>query len=186
MTDGQRTAHELLGLAVFSIAEGKRVGEVASLLVHRASRRVTWIGVTGSAFSRERYLHYDRVQTIGADALMIESEAALDRELHPDERRELDTSLSGRPVLSERGERLGSVVDYVLSPETGKILTFRFETGGGGLARLIPFSHHEAIDVPDAMVVTLGADALVVPQGVAEVLKSGTPEHHETGSRAGS
>ena len=31
MKEGQRIAHELLGLAVFSIAEGKRVGEVAAL-----------------------------------------------------------------------------------------------------------------------------------------------------------
>jgi uncharacterized protein YrrD len=186
MKDGQRTAHELLGLAVFSIAEGKRVGEVARLLVHRASRRVTWMEVTSGAFSHGRYLHYDQIRTIGGDALMIESEAVLDRELHPEELKELDTSLSGRPVLSQHGERLGGVVDYVLDAGSGKIIAFRFETGGGGLARLVPFSHHDSVDVPDAMVITLGADALVVPEGVADVLHSGEAELQETGGRAGS
>jgi len=167
MRDGLRNAQELLGLAVFSVSEGKRVGEVARLLVDRVSRRVTGMEVTGGAFRHPRYLRFDQIQTLGGDAAMIESESVLEPELQPDERRELDTSLSGRPVMSQRGERLGALTDYDLDTTSGKIATYRFQTGGGGLSRLVPFAHHETIDVPDAMVITLGADALVVADAVA-------------------
>jgi len=167
MKDGLRNAQELIGLAVISVSEGKRVGEIARLLVHRASRRVTRVEVTGGTFSHARYLRFDQIQTLGGEAAMIESESVLERELRSEELRELDTSLSGRPVMSRQGERLGELTDYDLDTTSGKIATYRFQTGGGGLSRLVPFSRHETVDVPDAMVITLGTDALIVVDGAA-------------------
>jgi uncharacterized protein YrrD len=159
-----------LGLAVYSQKEGKRVGQVAGFLVDRQRRHVELLAVSSGAFSHLHYLPFSRVHNIGQDALMIESEAILMPQLPPEQRLELDASLSGRSVLTQSGERLGEITDYQLDEQSGKIEAYQFRVAGEGLlARLLSLGRHETVRVADQVVIALGADALVVPDDVTEI-----------------
>ena len=163
-----RWARELLGTAVYSVAEGKRVGEVAGLRVDREGRRVALLAVAGGTWSQPRYLPFSRIQKVGEDAVMIESEAALAPALSGAERQALEEHLTGRRVLSQSGEHLGAVTDYRLELAGGRIEAYQFQPEAEGLlARLLALGRPEPFEIPDRMVITLGGDALVVPDDVA-------------------
>src|SRR5215207_7025929 len=106
MKESSRWAREFLGAAVYSVAEGKRVGEIAGLFVDRERRSVAILPVTGGTGSHPRYLSFARIEKVGEDAVMIASEAALAPALSGEERRELENHLTGRRVLSQSGEHL--------------------------------------------------------------------------------
>jgi uncharacterized protein YrrD len=178
MESKSRGARELMGAAVYSVAEGKRVGEVVGLRVDRERRRVALLTVANGALSHPRYLAFSRIERVGEDAVMIPSEAALAPALSGAERQALEEHLTGRRVLSQSGEHLGSVTDYRLELTSGRIEAYRFQPEAEGLlTRLLALGRPEPFEIPDGMVITLGADALVVPDDVAAFVHSAAAEH---------
>jgi uncharacterized protein YrrD len=173
MKEGSRWAREFLGAAVYSVAEGKRVGEVAGLFVDRARRSVAILAVASGTGSHPRYLSFAQIQKVGEDAVMIASEATLAPALSGGERRELENRLAGRRVLSQSGEHLGTITDYRLNIASGQIEGYQFQPESQGLlARLLALGRPEPFEIPDRLVITLGTDALVVPDDVASFIHS--------------
>ena len=156
---------ELIGLPVLTIAEGKHLGSISRLLVRRETRSIEAVGIGGGSFSHPSYLWFNQLSTIGADAVMVANEAVLMEGIPPEEIGELDSSLSGRPVVTEQGQKLGEVAGFTANTETGQIEAFRVRPEAGRLARLAArahLSHPELVELPDALVVSLGDSALVV------------------------
>src|SRR5436309_12511757 len=112
MSDAVRPARKLIGMPVYSAAEGKRLGEIAGLLVKQEDRSVVALGIQRGVLQQLIYLPLAQFKTIGADAVMVESESALGYGLPQGEIRALDSHLTGRPVLTESGERLGEIVGF--------------------------------------------------------------------------
>jgi sporulation protein YlmC with PRC-barrel domain len=165
MNEEARRAQELMGLPVLTIAEGKRLGSISRLLVRREARAVEAVGIGGGAFSPPRYLRFSQLSTIGADAVMVASEAVLKEGLPPAELGELDGSLLGRSVVTEHGQKLGEVAGFTANTGTGRIEAFRVRPQTAGLARLaalVKLVKPELVELPDALVVSLGASALIV------------------------
>lgn len=167
MTQELRNAGDLLGLNVLSVSEGRRLGQVDGLMVGRESRAIAALVVGSGAFGHRRYLRFARIRSFGTDAVMAQQEADLDAELPREEMRALDPALSGRPVVTQSGHRLGQIADYTADLATGKIESYRVQPDESLLARLMPLGRHEALELPDAVVVSLGADALVVQEEAA-------------------
>jgi sporulation protein YlmC with PRC-barrel domain len=114
---------------------------------------------------RAAYLRFSQLSTIGADAVMVPSETVLKEGIPPGETGELDSSLLGRPVVTEHGQKLGEVAGFTANTGSGWIESFRVRPEASGLARLAArahLSHPELLEVPDALVVSLGASALIV------------------------
>lgn len=165
MSEKASRTQELIGLPVLTIAEGKRLGSISRLLVNREARSVEAVGIGGGAFSHPRYLRFNQLSTIGADAAMVAGEAALQEGIPPGEIGDLDSSLLGRPVVTESGEKLGEIAGFTANTATGRIEAFRVRTDAAGMARLAEFAHlarPEMIELPDALVVSLGDSALIV------------------------
>jgi sporulation protein YlmC with PRC-barrel domain len=165
MSEEARGAQELMGLPVLTIAEGKHLGTISRLLVHREVRSLVAVGIGGGGFSHPSYLRYSQLSTIGADAVMVASEAVLKEGIPPEEIGELDSSVLGRPVVTDHGQKLGEVAGFTANTGTGRIEAFRVRPEAAGLARLAAFvhlGHPETVELPDALVVSLGDSALIV------------------------
>jgi sporulation protein YlmC with PRC-barrel domain len=162
MTQELRNASDLLRLTVLSVSEGKRLGEIDGLLVRRETRTLAALAVGSGVFSHRRYLRFSHARSFGADTVMVQQESDLDAELPREELREIDTALSGRPVVTRSGHHLGEILDYATDLDTGKIESYRVQPEASLLARLVPLGRHDALEIPDAQVIALGADALVV------------------------
>jgi uncharacterized protein YrrD len=172
MSEEARKAQELMGLPVLTVAEGKHLGSISRLLVNRETRSVVAVGIGGGAFSHPSYLRFSQLSTIGADAVMVASEAVLREGLPPEEVGGLDSSLLGRPVVTEQGQKLGEIVGFTANTGTGRIEGFRVRPDAVGLARVAEFIHlakPEVVELPDALVVSLGDSALIVSEAAASL-----------------
>jgi sporulation protein YlmC with PRC-barrel domain len=150
----------------------KHLGSISRLLVHREARSVEAVGIGGGAFSHRSYLRYSQLSSIGADAVMVASEAVLKEGLPAEEIGDLDGSLLGRPVVTEQGQKLGEVAGFTANTGTGRIEAFRVRPEAGGMARLAAFVHlgkPEMVELPDALVVSLGDSALIVRDEAASL-----------------
>jgi sporulation protein YlmC with PRC-barrel domain len=165
MNEEARRAQELMGLPVLTIAEGKRLGSISRLLVRREARAVEAVGIGGGPFTPPSYLRFSQLSTIGTDAVMVASEAVLKEGLPPAELGELDSSLLGRSVVTEHGQKLGEVAGFTANTGTGRIEAFRVRPTATGLARLaalVRLVKPKLVELQDALVVSLGASALIV------------------------
>src|SRR5712692_9523557 len=125
MSAQARRAREVIGLPVLSVAEGQHLGTISALRVRREERAVAAVAVVGGPFTRPRSMRFSDLQTLGADAAMVASAAILQQGLPSPELRELDEGLTGRPVVTESGHRLGEIVDFPLNSASGRIETYR-------------------------------------------------------------
>lgn len=160
MSDGARAARSLLGMPVYSLAEGRHVGEVDALYVRPDTLALGALGVKGDG--HRRTLRFELVTSIGDDAVTVQSEEMLQGGPTSQSIRALDTHLSGRRALTESGEVVGTVAGYLLDTRTGKIDAFRIRCEAGLLGRLAAMVRDDAVEVPATMVVSLGPSALVV------------------------
>ena len=162
MSAQTQRARELIGRPVLSVAEGEHLGTISGLRVRRDQRSVAALAIGGGPFARPQHVRFADLQTLGADAVMVANAAILKRGLPAAELRELDEGLTGRPVVTEGGQRLGEIVDFALSPDSGRIETYWARPEAGLLARLAALVKPDAVALPDALVVALGAHALIV------------------------
>jgi uncharacterized protein YrrD len=172
MSEEGHKSQELMGLPVLTVAEGKHLGPISRLLVRRETRTVEAVGIGGGAFSHPSYLRFGQLSSIGDDAVMVPSEAVLKEGIPPEEIKELDSSLMGRPVVTEHGQKLGEVTGFTANSDTGRIEAFRVRPEASGLARLAArahLSHPEMVELPDALVVSLGDSALIVRDEAASL-----------------
>src|SRR5262249_36567667 len=127
--------------------------------------------------SQSRYLRFSQLSTVGVHAVMVASEAVLKDGLPAEEIRELDGSLPGRAVVTERGQRLGEVAGFAVNTSTGRIESYRVRPDAAGLARLASLVKPELIEIPDALVVSLGANALIVRDDATTFVHHDAREH---------
>ena len=171
MSEEIRKGRELLKMPVYAIQEGKHLGVITALYVRRSDSTVAAVGFSGGG--RPHHLPYGRLRVIGVDAILIDSEAVLQDELPPGELQELDTGLYRRPVITENGRRLGSILGFRVDTATGRIETYRVRPAKGVTAQLAAAVMDRGLEIPVSLVLSLGADALIVSEDAARV---GQPE----------
>ncbi len=172
-----RKGRDLLGMPVYTVEEGKRLGEVTALLVRPSDSTVAAIRFTsgGSTY----HLAFERFRTVGHDALLIDNEAVLHHDLSSDQCRELDTGLSGRPVITMSGQRLGTLLGFQVETSTGRIEAYRVKPESGMLARLAASVMDRGLEIPISQVHSLGAHALIVHDDAATAADAVAPPDEE-------
>jgi sporulation protein YlmC with PRC-barrel domain len=99
---------------------------------------------------------------------MVASEDVLKEGLPPHEIGDLDGSLHGRAVVTEGGQKMGEVVDFTVNTSSGRIETYRVRPETAGLlARLETLVKSDLFEIHDALVLSLGAGALIVRDDAA-------------------
>jgi sporulation protein YlmC with PRC-barrel domain len=165
-TTNERRGKDLLGMPVFSIAEGRRLGEVTTLLVRREDLTVAAVRI-GTALSQGVPIAYGLLRLIGVDAVLVDNDAVLNSPLTPEVLSKLDDAVPGRPVITTGGERIGTISGFWLDTATGHINTFRVQPEAGIMSRLARLIRNDTLDVSLEQVQALGAAALIVTDAIA-------------------
>lgn len=160
MSEEIRRGRDLVGLPVYSVQEGIRVGEVAALLVRATDATVPVVGI--ACPEGLHYLPYTQFHAIGPDAAMLESQTLLAGALAPGELEGLETDLVGRPVVTEAGKKLGVVAGFRVHTLTGQIETYLVRPDAGGLAQVAALLSGDRVEISPEEVVTVGADGILV------------------------
>ncbi len=118
---------KLKGMAVVSVGEGARLGRVEESLFDPQDLRLAAFRIKGDGGTF--IVPLEKVQTIGADAVMVESSAATQVAA-------ADSTLVGwdalqkRKVVDESGTLLGTVNNMDLDTTTGEVLNLTVRKGG--------------------------------------------------------
>lgn len=107
---------------VVSTNTARKVGLVDALVVDLGPPRVRLLRLRKTDTDGE-LLDWADLEAFGADAVTVESEGLIHSPRDDWERAALggDADILGRTVLTERGDRLGTVSDVEFDPETGAV-----------------------------------------------------------------
>jgi uncharacterized protein YrrD len=155
---------ELVGKPIVSAANGERVGRVSDVLLDRGSCRTVGLVLAGGLMSSEHVLPYGDVQVVGKDAIVARTGEGL---MGPKEWRaqgvetERSSSLRNKRVMTTSGRQLGAVNDIYLDETTGAVEAL--EVSGPKMGGLM---QRKSV-LPQTASLTIGPDAIVVPEGTA-------------------
>lgn len=171
---------ELIGMPLFSVDQGKEIGEVKNLVFDPLQRRVTDLILReGGWFRRPEVVPFETIEHIGPDAVIIkpaEREVTAPVEIQEEDLKK-SFNLTGRKVLSEEGHDLGTVYDLGINEQTGEVFGFELtqgvfrDTSTG--KKYIEYDHIRTIG-EDAIIVDAEATLSVLSQkgGLTKTLES--------------
>lgn len=158
---GERRGRDILGMPVYSVEEGRHLGQVTTLLVRWGDATVAAVGI-GSSLSSGPAVPFANLRLVGEDAVLVESAGVLTRALSPEAERGLDAGVLGRPVITASGEKIGNVTGFRIATDDGRITAYRMRPAANPLARLVHLLRHDSFEVLAEAVQALGADALIL------------------------
>ena len=160
---------EILGRNIVALSTGEKVDTVRDVVFdHQGNQVLALLVDEGGWFRAAKAVPFDRIRSIGEDAVMIGSPA--DVTSSRDDARlgdalESKTSLIGMTLLTTDGQNLGRIADVYFDEHTGAVVGY--EATGGLFADL---SSGRAF-VPAPSDVQIGTDAAIVPLSVAAAMK---------------
>lgn len=158
-------AKRLKGMPVVSIEGGEQLGTVHDLLFSIDDRGIQAFSVRSGGLigGTTNVVERGDVRSIGPDAVMVQSRAVLQGEDTEHRYRQYPSlgEISSLKVVSEEGSRIGSVASVLIDEQTGAITGL--EIVRAGLTG--PFRSN--ISVPIDAVISIGRDAVVIPERVA-------------------
>ncbi|QGT98892.1 hypothetical protein SYNTR_0299 [Candidatus Syntrophocurvum alkaliphilum] len=157
-----KKSQEIIGLPVFSIIDGKKIGQVKDLVVNPEEGKVEFILVSnGSWYVGARVLPYKAVMGVGEHAVTTESDNQLTNISETNNANSLlerNVELKGNRVLTNKGNLIGIISEYSIDEETGEILSLEFKTAQ---------DESETENIEASQILTYGADVLVVKEQIA-------------------
>ncbi len=123
-------ANTLKGMAIVSLQEGTKLGQVEQPLLDLTARRVVALRVRGE--SGIFIVRFDAVKSVGADAITIASSAATHTPsagATADDLRDLD-AFGKLKVVDHAGTFLGTVSHVEIEPVSGEITRLDAHKGG--------------------------------------------------------
>jgi uncharacterized protein YrrD len=159
-----RKLKTLIGQDLVSLADGHRVGSVTDVVIDQGHDRMIALLVREAGEgSTAQAVGIDHVHSYGRDVIVIDREGSVqDVPDLPEVELGISShgSLMGRTVLSEAGDRQGTISDVYIDEATGRVVGF--EVSGGllgdisGGRRFLPV---EDIDHAVDEIVYIGSDA---------------------------
>ncbi|MDD2443617.1 MAG: PRC-barrel domain-containing protein [Desulfotomaculaceae bacterium] len=165
-----RKGKRFVSMPVISLEEGRQIGTVKEIVVDPAGKKVAALIVDQKGwFKEQRFIPYNRIHSIGKDAVTIEKTTGVEKAAGlPDivgllkER----VRIAGAKIVSENGKTLGYVDEFYVDTATGTIAGLEFSGNFfNGMIRGRAF-----IDI--AYVRTLGKEVVVITnEGVENTFK---------------
>jgi sporulation protein YlmC with PRC-barrel domain len=153
---------ELLGMPIVTLEEGTRLGRLKGVEVDTIDGRIRYLRLDGEGHRAEAVIPWDAVRAIGGDAITVESKDSVKETVLAADRDRLSSYVGDRPVVTESGNRLGTVTSYEVDERNGVIGAYHV-AAGGIFGRLTG----NEIVFPHAAVRTFGKDAIIVADEVS-------------------
>lgn len=152
-----KKSQEIIGLPVFSIVDGKMLGQVEDLVINPEGGRVDFVLVRiGSGYTGVKALPFNAVIGVGDDALTTESQDQLSPISENADAFNLlqrNIAVIGTRVLTNQGNFIGVISEYAIDEQNGSFASLEYKT-------TLDENKIEAIDGAD--VLTYGAEVVVV------------------------
>ncbi len=153
---------DILELPVYTISEGKLLGNIDGLMVKRETQSVPVIRVKSGTLGGHRFIAFANMQTVGVDIALVPSEAQVLSALSPEDSQSLDLDLRGRNVLTPTGQQVGTLAGFEMDTATGKIVTFRVKATAGFFSGLVASVRDDTTAVSASHVHSIGPDAIIL------------------------
>lgn len=170
-----KRSQEIIGLPVFSIIDGVKIGQVKDLVINPEEGRVDFILVANSSwYTGAKVLPFQDVVGIGEHAVTTESPAMLLNIEESEEARKLlerNIQIKGTRVLTNKGNLIGVISEFEVDTETGHLARLEYKTAQDEMKL-------EIIEADD--VLTYGTEVVVVREKGSNYVKREVPKT-ETG-----
>ncbi len=151
---------DLIGLPVFSLEEGEKLGQVKDLVLDPGKRAIIAITVgTKKMFQEEKIVPFHKIHHIGPEALLLSSTAHLEKKTNLPQMMKLinrPLHICGNRVMSEDGTTLGKVREYYADMNTGALTNL--EMGNNFLDGFLKGKAFLSAE----QIVVFGADVIIV------------------------
>jgi uncharacterized protein YrrD len=164
-------ATDITGLPVVTAQTGEAIAEIRDVVYAPDQGRVIGFTLNKRGFLAGRMrapLPFESTSAIGRDAVMVATADVLlsDIPLAGDTESSAPRNVIGNDVLTEAGERLGSVTDLVVASASGQVIGYRLRRDNGLQGRS---SDHLLIPLPYTLAVS--GENLVVPSAVTAFVR---------------
>lgn len=123
----------LIGMPIFSLDRGERIGEVENLIFDPDQRKVVgFVLEEGGLFRSPEVIPFENIERIGPDAIVLKRGAPLEApsdEIDPKQIKKEGFNLTGRRVISDRGHEVGAVYDLDIDEQTGAVTGIEVRRG---------------------------------------------------------
>lgn len=158
-----KPSRKFLSLPIISLREGQHIGYVKNLILSASEKCVAAIVVDPKGFFKDqRIIPYDKVISVGDDAITIDKGCHVEKSTSLPELLELlkdKLNIIGTKVVTESGKTLGVAEEYFIDPIDGKITSI--EISGGKIEGL--FNGKANLDAEK--ILTIGHDVIVAIKG---------------------
>ena len=169
-------ASHMIGLPVFTIQDGKKVETVADVVYHPIENKIeALLTDKGGLFAPARVILFEDIRSIGENAVLIDTAAVLKKvsEVKNDIQAitKSDAYLTGKKIIAEEGDALGTVSDIYFDSKTGIVEEFEVSAGADKSHK----QEKKRIKISD--IITIGRDAAIVR--LEQTLENSTEEKTE-------
>jgi len=127
-----KKSQEIIGLPVFSIVDGRKIGQVKDLVINPEEGKVDFLMVSnGSWYVGAKVLPFNSVIGIGEHAVTTESEsqlAVVSENQTANALLQRNIEVKGNRVLTNKGNLIGIITEYELDENTGQIQRIEYRS----------------------------------------------------------
>jgi uncharacterized protein YrrD len=162
------TGSDLKGLKVISKQTGKEVDSVKDVLYSLENRKIMGVLLSEGLMSNNAtFINYGDIKSIGEHAIMIDSDQAI-KEGAKDRIAQLKGSdmYKGKKIVTESGDKVGSISDVVFNTDTAQIEKFQISEG------LLEEMKGGKKEISANGIARIGEDAIIVKDQVEQSVES--------------
>ncbi len=128
-----RKGRQFVGMPVISLEEGQQIGTIGGLVINPARKNVAALIIEQKGWFREqKFIPFNKVHSIGEDAVTIERGSRAERGISLPEILKLfkeRVNIAGSRLVAENGTAMGIVEEYYIDLQTGDIVGLEFSSG---------------------------------------------------------
>ena len=152
-----KKSQEIIGLPVFSIIDGIKLGQVKDLVINPEEGKVDFILVSNDSwYTGGKVLPYENVIGFGDDAVTTESDkqlSAINENADASSLIQKNITVKGNRVLTNQGNFIGVITEYEINEKSGKLMRLEYQT---------TFDEAKIEVIEGGNVVTYGAEVIVI------------------------
>lgn len=134
-----KASRKLLSLPIISLHEGQHLGHVRGLVLDASAKALAALIVDPKGFFKDqRVIPYNKVVSVGDDAITIDKGSQVEKVTSIPELLELlkeKVSIIGTKIVTETGKTIGIAEEYFIDTASGKITNI--EVSGGKMEGLL-------------------------------------------------
>lgn len=123
-----KKSQDIIGLPLISIDEAVELGEIKDILIEPKERKVKYFLIMDAKwYLGAKLISFDKVLSIGDDAITIQSEKALEKFCEVEDANKLaerDIRIIDTKAYTEKGQYIGTIKEYYVREKDGTICGF--------------------------------------------------------------